>query len=111
MGDHRHWGIRRVDSPFLLGGVDLRDIGNDQVNLSYVVFPQFRRNGVARRASQLALNYASTSTGAKTAMIKMLLGNVTSHDLALSLGAHYLREEPSDAGGTCQVFRLNLPMS
>ena len=111
MGDHRHWGIRRVDSPFLLGGVDLRDIGNDQVNLSYVVFPQFRRNGVARRASQLALNYASTSMGAKSAIIKMLLGNVSSHDLALNLGAHYLREEPSNAGGTFQVFRLDLPLS
>jgi RimJ/RimL family protein N-acetyltransferase len=111
MGDHRHWGIRRIDSPFLLGGVDLRAIGNDQVNLSYIVFPQFRRNGVARRASQLALKYASTSMGAKTAVIKMLLGNVSSHNLALGLGARYLREEPSDAGGTFQVFSLKLPLA
>ena len=111
MGDHRHWGIRRIDSPFLLGGVDLRAIGNDQVNLSYIVFPQFRRNGVARRASELALKYASTSMGAKTAVIKMLLGNVSSHNLALGLGARYLREEPSDAGGTFQVFSLKLPLA
>jgi RimJ/RimL family protein N-acetyltransferase len=111
MGDHRHWGIRRVDSPVLLGGVDLRAIGNQQVNLSYVVFPQYRRNGVARRASLLALNYASTSMGAVTAIIKMLMGNVSSHNLALGLGAHYLRNEPSDAGGTFQVLSLNLPLA
>jgi RimJ/RimL family protein N-acetyltransferase len=109
MGDHRHWGIRKVDSQLLMGGVDLRIIGIDQVNLSYVVFPQYRRNGVARRASRLALNYASTSMGAKTAIIKMLLGNVSSRNLAFSLGAHYLREELSDAGGKFQVFCLNLP--
>ena len=110
MGDHRHWGIRRVDSSFLLGGVDLRASGDDEVNLSYVVFPQFRRSGVARSASRLALNYASTSMGAKTAIIKMLVGNVSSHNLALGLGAHFLRNEPSDAGGTFQVFKLNLPL-
>jgi len=111
MGDHRHWGIRRVDSTLLLGGVDLRAIGHDEVNLSYVVFPEFRRNGVARRASRLALNYASTSMGAKTAIIKMLVGNVSSLNLALSLGARYQREEPSDAGGTFQVLSLKLPLA
>src|ERR1035437_202973 len=56
MGDHRHWGIRRVESEFLVGGVDLRDLGNGEVNLSFVVFPLFRRQGVARRASRLALH-------------------------------------------------------
>jgi RimJ/RimL family protein N-acetyltransferase len=111
MGDHRHWGIRRVDSPFLLGGVDLRAIGNDQVNLSYLVFPQFRRNGVARRATKLALHYASTSMGAKTAIIKMLRRNVSSHRPALGLEASYLLDEPSDAGGTYQVLSLNLPLA
>jgi RimJ/RimL family protein N-acetyltransferase len=89
----------------------LRAIGNQQVNLSYVVFPQYRRNGVARRASLLALNYASTSMGAVTAIIKTLMANVSSHNLALGLGAHYLRDEPSDAGGTFQVLSLNLPLA
>jgi RimJ/RimL family protein N-acetyltransferase len=111
MGSHRHWGIRGVDSPALLGGVDLRVIDDDQVNPSYVVFPQFRRNGVARRTSELALNYATTSMVAKTAIIRMLLGNVSSYNLALGLGAHYLREEPSDAGETFQVLSVSLPLA
>ena len=111
MGSHRHWGIRRVGSLELLGGVDLRALGIDQVNLSYVVFPQFRRHGVARRASVLALDYAMTSMGTKAVIIKMLTANVSSRNLALGLGAHYLREEPSDGGETFQVFEVNLPLT
>ena len=103
-------GIGRVDSPLLLGGVDLRAPENEQLNLSYVVFPQFRRNGTAQKACELALNYASNSMGARIALIKMLVGNVSSLNLALNLGAHYLREEPLDAGGTFQVLGVKLPL-
>jgi len=94
----------------LLGGVDLRALDNQQVNLSYVVFPPFRRQGVARRASILALGYAATSMGATAAIIKMLHGNEGSQHLALSLGARYARDEPSDGGGTFQVFEVELPL-
>lgn len=111
LGSHRHWAIRRVDSLVLLGGVDVRALENDQVNLSYVVFPPFRRQGVARRASLLALTYSATSMGATTAIIKILPGNVSSRNLAISLGAHYLRDEPSDGGESFQVFGVNLPVT
>jgi RimJ/RimL family protein N-acetyltransferase len=111
MGDHRHWGIRRVESGFLVGGVDLRDLGNGEVNLSYVVFPLFRRQGVARRASGLALNYAAMSMGARTVVIKILPDNVSSKNLALSIGANYVGEEPSDAGKAFDVFKMNLPLA
>ena len=111
MGDHRHWGIRRIESELIVGGVDLRDLGNSEVNLSYVVFPQFRRQGVARRASRLALNYATMSMGARTVVIKMLPDNVSSKNLAFSIGAHYIGEEPSDAGETFEVFKMSLPLA
>jgi|ERR1019366_7494407 RimJ/RimL family protein N-acetyltransferase len=110
MGNHRHWGIRRIDSDVLLGGVDLRALDKFEVNLSYVVFPQFRRQRVAQRASRLALNYATSSMGAKAAIIKVLPGNVNSRNLALGLGSHFVREEPSDGGQTFQVFRVSLPL-
>jgi len=108
MGRHRHWGIRRVDSEILLGGVDVRDIGDAEVNLSYVVFPQFRRDGVARGAAFLALAYAARSMGARTAIIKMLPGNLASLNLAQGLGAKYVGDESSDASRTVKVFTLCL---
>jgi RimJ/RimL family protein N-acetyltransferase len=110
LGSHRHWGIRRVDSPELRGGVDLRALEDDKVNLSYLVFPQFRRQGLARRASVPALTYAGTSMGAKEALIKMLPENVSSRKLALELGARYQGQEPSDAGAIFQIFEVDLPL-
>jgi RimJ/RimL family protein N-acetyltransferase len=111
LGSHRHWAIRRVDSLVLLGGVDVRALENDQVNLSYVVFPPFLRQGVARRASLRALTYASTLMGATTALIRMLPRNVSSRNLALGIVAHYLREEPSDGGEPFRVFGVELPLA
>jgi len=108
LGGHRHWGIRRIDSHPLLGGVDLRALGNDEVNLSYVVFPHYRRQGFARRASLLALSYAAETMGAKAVIIRMLPGNVSSSNLALALGANYIGDEPSEGGETFQVFRRSL---
>jgi RimJ/RimL family protein N-acetyltransferase len=109
-GDHRHWGIRRVGSESLLGGVDVRVLSSEVVNLSYLVFPQFRRQGVARGASRLVLNYAALSMGAKTGVIKMLPENVNSKYLASSLGAVRAGKEPSDAGKTFEVFNVSLPL-
>jgi RimJ/RimL family protein N-acetyltransferase len=108
MGSHRHWGIRKVDSEILLGGVDVRDLGDAEVNLSYVVFPRFRRDGVASGAALLALRYAVRSMGAKTAVIKMLRDNLASVNLAKGLGAVYVGDEPSDAGRTFNVSTLSL---
>jgi RimJ/RimL family protein N-acetyltransferase len=107
-GTHRHWGIRKVNSEILLGGVDVRDVGGAEVNLSYVVFPQFRRDGVARGAALLALTYAARSMGARTAVIKILPENLASVNLAQELGAKYVGDEPSDAGRTFKVFTLSL---
>jgi RimJ/RimL family protein N-acetyltransferase len=108
MGDHRYWTIRRINSPEILGGIDLRRLNGDEVNVSYVVFPQYRRQGVALRASALVVNYAAVNLGAKTAVFKMLPANVHSRSVAVRLGAEYFGEEPSDAGATFQVFKLAL---
>lgn len=111
MGSHRHWGIRRVNSEPLIGGVDVRLLENGDVNLSYVVFPDFRRRGFARRASVQALDYASTEMGSTTAVIKMLPENVSSKNLALCLGATYFGQAPSDAGKIFEVYKLAIPVA
>jgi RimJ/RimL family protein N-acetyltransferase len=108
MGGHRHWGIRSAESNALLGGVDLRTLGIEEVNLSYVVFPPFRQLGFALRACRLVLRYGAESMGAQTAVIKMLPGNVASRNLALRLGAEFVGHAPSDGGSTFHVFKLSL---
>jgi RimJ/RimL family protein N-acetyltransferase len=108
MGDHRHWGVWSRDPDVLVGGVDLRALGNDEVNLSYLVFPGHRRRGFALRAAQLVVQYAGTSMSAKIVIIKMLPGNEKSRNLALALGALYVGDEPSDGGATFHVFKLSL---
>lgn len=108
LGAHRHWGIRDAASEELVGGVDLRDVGTGEVNVSYVVFPQFRRKGYAWRAALLALDYAARTMGARTAAIKMLRDNVASRELAEKLGAVLVGEEPSNAGSTFSILKLEL---
>jgi len=108
MGSLRHWGIWSLGPDVLVGGVELRTLENDEVNLSYLVFPGQRRRGFALRAAQLAVEYARTSLSAQAVVIKMLTGNESSRNLAIALGAHYVGDEPSDGGATFNVFRLNL---
>ena len=86
----------------------MQPLGDSEVNLSYVVFPPFRRRRIARRASLLALSYAADTMGAETAVIRMLPGNEFSMKFAKSLGATYAGEEPSFAGDTFKVFKLSL---
>lgn len=51
-GPVRQWGI--WSNGQLAGGVELRDRGDRRANLSYVVFPPFRRRGLATEAISLA---------------------------------------------------------
>lgn len=107
-GPVRHWAICDRELGRIAGGVEVRDLGDGQVNLSYVVFPPFRRTGVATRASRLALRYAAGEMGATDAVIKVLDGNAGSLAVARRLGAREIEKTASDGGGMFVVFRLAL---
>ena len=79
-----------------------------RVNLSYLVFPPWRRRGIATRAARLALDYAATEMGATTANIVMLASNPASRGVARALGAVRVGQERSAAGGTFVVYELAL---
>lgn len=113
MGPVRHWGIRPMDSNTLLGGVEVRDGGDGDrsVNLSYLVFPAYRRQGIAVEASRMALDYATREMGATHALIKMPEENTVSLAVARRLGAVPIGEEPSIPGRSFMVTRLDLKMS
>jgi RimJ/RimL family protein N-acetyltransferase len=104
-GGIRHWGVRPVDSDTILGGVELRQLGNQQVNLSYLVFPPYRHRGIAVQASKLAIAYAAREMGAKRVIVKMLQDHGVSLAVARRLGAKPVGTGPSDAGRT---FLINV---
>jgi RimJ/RimL family protein N-acetyltransferase len=108
LGPIRHWGIRPLDSDALLGGVELRRLNDEDVNLSYLVFPPFRRMGYAVRASKLALDYAAREMGAKRVVVKMLRENEVSLAVARRLGAQPTGTGPFDAGGTFLINVIDL---
>ncbi len=55
-GPLRQWGIRWREQ--LAGGVELRVHAGRWANISYVVFPTFRRRGLATEATILATEWA-----------------------------------------------------
>lgn len=107
-GPVRHWGVSERTSGTIVGGVEVRDLGGGEVNLSYVVFPAFRGRGIATRAATLALGYAANEMGAETAIVKVLEGNRASFGVVRRLGAVEIGMQPSDAGGSFVVFRCDL---
>jgi RimJ/RimL family protein N-acetyltransferase len=108
-GPVRHWAVCERGTDAIAGGVEVRDLGDDVVNLSYVVFPAFRRRGFATSASRLALAYAERELGAKTAVIQVLEDNVASHAVARRLGATRRGSTASETGGILIVYELGLP--
>jgi len=107
-GAVRQWGVRALPGHDLAGGVELRDLGDGRVNLSYVIFPPYRRRGFAARASRLALSYAAQVLRASSAVIKIVEGNEASLGVARSLGAEMVGHEPTAAGSRFVVFCLLL---
>lgn len=117
-GPVRNFGIWLSDSPLagqalagqvLAGNVEVNLISDARVNLSYLVFPAWRRRGIATRAARLALSYAAKAMGATSARIAALDSNPASLGVARSLGAVQVGEERSPVGGRFLVFELALP--
>jgi RimJ/RimL family protein N-acetyltransferase len=107
-GPVRHWAICDQETGGIIGGVDLRDLGDGSVNVSYVVFPAWRRRGIATRACRLALAYAGGVMECRAAVIKVRKGNAASIAVARKLGATVTGMEVSDAGDLSIVLRVDL---
>jgi RimJ/RimL family protein N-acetyltransferase len=107
-GPVRHWAICDQETGGIVGGVELRDEDDGNVNLTYVVFPGWRRRGIATRACRLALDYAAAVMECRAAVIKVLQGNAASIAVARKLGATVTGIEMTEAGNLATVLRLNL---
>jgi RimJ/RimL family protein N-acetyltransferase len=93
-GPVRNFGIWLATPPTLIGNVEVNLESDERVNLSYLVFPAWRRQGIATRAARLALAYAGTEMGATTAKIAVLDSNPASMGVARSLGAVQIGQDP-----------------
>jgi RimJ/RimL family protein N-acetyltransferase len=107
-GPVRHWAICDQETGRLIGGVKLGDLGAGAVDLSSVVFPAWRRRGMATRACRLALAYAASAMDYRIATVKVLQGDAASIALARRLGAAVTGIEVTEAGAITIVLRLDL---
>ena len=107
-GDVRHLAVTDAETGALAGGVELRALSPGLANLSYLVFPPFRRRGLAVRACRLLVTWGRDHLGLRSVEITVLEGNAASVAVAERLGAVPAGTRPSDAGGTFLVYDLDL---
>jgi RimJ/RimL family protein N-acetyltransferase len=108
-GPERNFGIWLPDGATLIGNVEIRQLEESGlVNLSYLVFPPWRRRGIATRAARLALHHAASVLGADRARIVVLETNVASINVARALGARRVGAQASESGAPMFVFEVTL---
>jgi RimJ/RimL family protein N-acetyltransferase len=83
-GPRRAFGVFDCASNRLVGfiEVNLARVVEGQVNVSYGVFPQWRRQGVALRAINLMDEYLRTATEARQLVLRIAPANTASLKLA-----------------------------
>jgi len=88
-GPRRAFGIFDCASNRLAGFIEVnlaRLAGPNQVNISYGVFPQWRRQGVALRAITLMGEYLRAETEARQMVLRIMPANTASLKLAEKAG-------------------------
>jgi RimJ/RimL family protein N-acetyltransferase len=89
-GPIRNFGIWDEATGALAGNCEanlaLAELGPDEANISYAVWPQFRGRGYAGRAVELLCTDLVTATGAHTAVIRVEPANVRSVAVASRAG-------------------------
>jgi RimJ/RimL family protein N-acetyltransferase len=76
------FAVRSVTGGELLGGCELRPLGNRAANVSYWTYPQYRRRGVALRAVALACRAASAGFDFQSLQIVADADNFPSRQVA-----------------------------
>jgi RimJ/RimL family protein N-acetyltransferase len=98
-GPRRSFGIFNCTSTRLIGFIEVnlaRLAGPGQVNVSYGIFPQWRRQGLAIRAINLMDQYLRMATEARQIVLRISPENTASLKLAEKAGFtfHGLFDEP-----------------
>jgi RimJ/RimL family protein N-acetyltransferase len=80
------FAVRSVAGGELLGGCELRPLGNAAANLSYWTYPRHRRRGVASRAVALACDVARTELRLRVVQVAADPDNIGSRQVAARNG-------------------------
>lgn len=98
-GPRRSFGVFDCASNRLIGFIEVnlaRLVGPGEVNVSYGIFPQWRRKGLALRAINLMDQYLRTATEARQIVLRIFPANTASLKLAEKAGFTFqgLFDEP-----------------
>ena len=104
----RNFGIWSAATGGLVGNVEVRVLDDHDVNLSYLVFPEWRRRGVATRARGSRLEYARSQLDARRARIEVLADNTASLGVVRGLGARSTGSVQRPTGSRYLTFSLEL---
>jgi RimJ/RimL family protein N-acetyltransferase len=92
-GARRAFGVFDCATNRLIGFIEAnlaRLVGPDQVNVSYGIFPQWRRRGLALRAIDLMAQYLQSVTEASQMVLRIDLANTASLRMAEKAGFTFL---------------------
>jgi RimJ/RimL family protein N-acetyltransferase len=99
--------------PVLIGGCEIRMVSPEVANVSYWIYPQFRRQGHAARAMRLLVAAAAQIPGLTHIEAHVSPDNLASRRLAKQLGfiENGVTEETAWHGGvsTMVVYEMRLP--
>jgi RimJ/RimL family protein N-acetyltransferase len=105
--------MARLPGAGLIGGCEIRMTAPDVANVSYWLYPQFRRQGHAGRAMRLLLAAAPRIAGLRRIEAHVAPDNLASRRLAERLGFTEagLTQETAWHGGvsTMVLYEMNLP--
>lgn len=85
-GPQHHWGIWTENGHVLSGGVEVRVRADRRANVSYIVFPNARRRGLATLAVRLAAGWAFSQLDIDGLVAVVDERNVASRGVALASG-------------------------
>jgi RimJ/RimL family protein N-acetyltransferase len=100
------FAVRSVADGELLGGCELRPLGDVAANLSYWTYPQHRRRGVASRAVALACQVAVAELDFRSLQIVADPDNIPSRRIAIHSG---FKEAGEQDGRILHTFEVSRP--
>src|SRR5690242_12656124 len=85
-GPRRTFAIRKADTQTLVGGCEARLQPRRRAEVSWWIFPQYRRQGLATRGVRLMLDYLSKAVGVTEFVTSIEPDNVASRGVARNAG-------------------------